>query len=50
MMINEDSGSSDVLEQYERFVKNLVTFLNDEGFDKPKRINIFCSNYDTSLE
>ena len=50
MMINEDSGSSVVLEQYERFVKNLVTFLNDEGFDKPKRINIFCSNYDTSFE
>ena len=50
MMINEDSGSSDVLKQYKRFVENLVTFLNDEGFDKPKRINIFCSNYDTSFE
>ena len=50
MMINEDSSSSGVLKQYERFVENLVTFLNDEGFDKPKRINIFCSNYDTSFE
>lgn len=36
--------------QYERFVNNLINFLNNEGFDKPKRINIFTSNYDTLFE
>ena len=36
--------------QYERFVNNLIDFLNNEGFDKPKRINIFTSNYDTLFE
>ena len=36
--------------QYERFINNLIDFLNNEGFDKPKRINIFTSNYDTLFE
>ncbi|MBM7314784.1 SIR2 family protein [Streptococcus suis] len=36
--------------QYKRFVQNLIDFLNNEGFDKPKRVNIFTSNYDTLFE
>ena len=28
----------------------MIDFLNNEGFDKPKRINIFTSNYDTLFE
>ena len=36
--------------QYNRFVKNLINYLNNEGFDRPKRLNIFTSNYDTLFE
>ncbi len=36
--------------QYKRFIQNLVKFLNNEGFDRPKRVNIFTSNYDTLFE
>lgn len=36
--------------QYERFIQNLINFLNNEGFDRPKRVNIFTSNYDTLFE
>ena len=36
--------------QYNHFIKNLIKFLNNEGFDKPKRLNIFTSNYDTLFE
>ena len=50
MMITEYDSSNNVLGQYEKFIENLVEFLNNEGFDKHKRINIFCSNYDTSFE
>ena len=42
--------SNEVHNQYKRFVQNLIDFLNNEGFDKPKRINIFTSNYDTLFE
>lgn len=36
--------------QYKRFIQNLIDFLNNEGFDRPKRVNIFTSNYDTLFE
>ena len=36
--------------QYNHFIKNVINFLNNEGFDKPKRLNIFTSNYDTLFE
>ncbi|GFG42160.1 SIR2 family protein [Streptococcus dysgalactiae subsp. equisimilis] len=42
--------SNEVHNQYKRFVQNLIDFLNNEGFDKPKRVNIFTSNYDTLFE
>lgn len=44
------NGNNETHIQYERFVNNLIDFLNNEGFDKPKRINIFTSNYDTLFE
>ena len=43
-------ASNKVHNQYKRFVQNLIDFLNNEGFDKPKRVNIFTSNYDTLFE
>ena len=45
--LNKDN---DVYNQYKRFIQNLIDFLNNEGFDKPKRVNIFTSNYDTLFE
>lgn len=49
-MITEYDSTNSVHSQYNRFITNLVTFLNNEGFDKPKRVNIFTSNYDTLFE
>lgn len=43
-------ASNKIHNQYKRFVQNLIDFLNNEGFDKPKRVNIFTSNYDTLFE
>lgn len=37
-------------ENYKRFVNNLGNFLNREGYDKPKRANIFTTNYDSLFE
>lgn len=41
---------NDTHKQYERFIQNLINYLNNEGFDRPKRVNIFTSNYDTLFE
>lgn len=48
--VNEVQNNNETHKQYKRFIKNLVTFLNNEGFDKPKRVNIFTTNYDTLFE
>lgn len=40
----------EVFKNYERFISNLIILSNNEGFDKPKRINIFTTNYDTLFE
>ncbi|MBD9836383.1 hypothetical protein IHQ12_14615, partial [Enterococcus faecalis] len=40
----------EVFKNYERFISNLITISNHEGFDKPKRINIFTTNYDSLFE
>ncbi|MBF2641718.1 SIR2 family protein [Listeria seeligeri] len=42
--------SKEIVENYERFISNLITLSNHEGFDKPKRVNIFTTNYDTLFE
>lgn len=42
--------SNETHKQYERFIQNLINYLNNEGFDRPKRVNIFTSNYDTLFE
>ncbi|MEB7798867.1 SIR2 family protein [Staphylococcus xylosus] len=40
----------DVVKNYEIFISNIVKILNSEGYDKPKRVNIFTTNYDTLFE
>lgn len=44
------SEPKEVFENYENFISNLITISNHEGFDKPKRINIFTTNYDSLFE
>ena len=45
-----EDQSKEIVENYERFISNLITLSNHEGFDKPKRVNIFTTNYDTLFE
>lgn len=40
----------EVFKKYDEFVLRLINILNNEGFDKPKRTNIFTTNYDTFFE
>ncbi|MDE8086687.1 SIR2 family protein [Erysipelothrix rhusiopathiae] len=40
----------EILDKYYNFVNNLVKIINNEGYDKPKRVNIFTTNYDTFFE
>lgn len=40
----------DVYKNYIDFVNNLIILLNNEGFDRPKKVNIFTTNYDTLFE
>lgn len=35
---------------YHRFINNIVNFLDRESYDKPKRANIFTTNYDSLFE
>lgn len=44
------SDGGKTFENYKRFVNNLGNFLNREGYDKPKRANIFTTNYDSLFE
>ncbi|MEK3546363.1 SIR2 family protein [Lactobacillus crispatus] len=44
------SDGRKTFENYKRFVNNLGNFLNREGYDKPKRANIFTTNYDSLFE
>lgn len=39
-----------VFQNYKRFISNLGNFLDREGYDKPKRANIFTTNYDSLFE
>lgn len=37
-------------DNYKKFVNELGDFLNREGYDRPKRANIFTTNYDSLFE
>ncbi|MTD31883.1 SIR2 family protein [Planomicrobium sp. YIM 101495] len=39
-----------VLRNYKRLVSNLLVFLQREGNEKPKRVNLFTTNYDLFFE
>lgn len=41
---------NDIHKHYLEFLQSLTTFLNNEGYDHPKRINLFTTNYDTLFE
>lgn len=40
----------DVIGNYKRLVNNLLIFLQREGNEKPKRVNLFTTNYDLFFE
>lgn len=45
-----DKGVKENLKNYKIFIKNVITLLNSTGFERPKRANIFTTNYDTFFE
>lgn len=45
-----DEGVIETLKNYKIFIKNIITLLNNTGFERPKRANIFTTNYDTFFE
>ncbi|EOD5300568.1 SIR2 family protein [Enterococcus faecium] len=47
---NVNSKIESVFKNYEKFISSLIAISNREGYDKPKRINIFTTNYDTLFE
>ncbi|WP_259592680.1 SIR2 family protein [Lactobacillus paragasseri] len=47
---NRSKEKVKVIENYINFVNNLANFLDTEGYDKPKRANIFTTNYDSLFE
>ncbi|MZU11557.1 hypothetical protein GUI51_14470 [Enterococcus mundtii] len=47
---NVNSEIESVFKNYEKFISSLIAISNREGYDKPKRINIFTTNYDTLFE
>lgn len=49
-ILKEDNFNKETVDDYSNFISNLVNILNNEGFDKPKRVNIFTTNYDTLFE
>lgn len=47
---HKTEANKKVLEQYCEFINSLVKIVNNEGYDKNKRVNIFTTNYDTFFE
>lgn len=45
-----DIDGKKAFQNYKRFISNLGDFLDREGYDKPKRANIFTTNYDSLFE
>lgn len=43
-------GSDDTTSNYTNFVKLLINFLEHESNERPKRINLFTTNYDLNFE
>ncbi|WP_338232234.1 SIR2 family protein [Companilactobacillus muriivasis] len=48
--IDEKNKLDTVFYGYKTFVLNIIQLLNNSGFEKPKRANIFTTNYDTFFE
>lgn len=51
-MINNDytNYDPDVKNNYLEFIKFIITTLSNQGFDRPRRANIFTTNYDLLFE
>ena len=51
-MINNDytNYDPDVKNNYLKFIKFIIATLSNQGFDRPRRANIFTTNYDLLFE
>lgn len=47
---NYDNYDSDVKSNYLKFVSFIISTLSTQGFDRPRRANIFTTNYDLLFE
>ena len=45
-----DKGATETLKNYKILIENIITLLNNTGFERPKRANVFTTNYDTFFE
>lgn len=43
-------GAKNTLESYKKLIENMLTLSRHNGFKRPKRTNIFTTNYDTFFE
>lgn len=48
--INSFDSNNNIHLNYKKLVEKIINILNNEGFDKQKRANIFTTNYDTLFE
>lgn len=47
---NQNNESAKTLRNYDIFIKSLINFLYNESNERPKRVNIFTTNYDLLFE
>lgn len=43
-------GAKNTLESYKKLIENMLTLSRHNGFERPKRTNVFTTNYDTFFE
>ncbi len=49
-ILEKNPDGQKTYDNYKKFVNELGDFLNREGYDRPKRANIFTTNYDSLFE
>ena len=50
MILEKNPNGQKTYDNYKKFVNELGDFLNREGYDRPKRANVFTTNYDSLFE
>ena len=47
---NAQNSIDDTFKEYKNFIQKIIKFLKNESNEKPKRVNIFTTNYDLMFE